>query len=573
LVPDEPTRTRLVIHPEGLEFLRNLTGPVSLVSFIGKSRAGKSFSLNHLLGIDHADGFKVGHTYKPETIGVSLWSEKIGCTDDGGSTVSMIFADTEGLDSGLATYETALLLISARLSSRIVYHVSEYVYTDDIVRLHGLACLVEHFEKIGVLDDITLPTISWVVHKTDLLKVSMHQTDTGVLFDTWLAEKPNPTESTSIAHFNSTARVVKTAFSDHKVYLVPTAIPPAKTNVDIVDMSPSELAPGYVAKMQALKNDILMRPSNAIFSSGSELADTLESILPAANDGVDIVGDTVADSLIKKHAQKCRELHLASVNAIRYPVEESELNDVHLRLESGTINTLWNGFGKDENKKKRNANAALSQSLIAQERELRERFTEERLRSRMNNEKASDHVCADALKKSIDEVERLHKNEPKTTIDVDRFDVFVVQGRRLYESLAIGPMRLRYGDIFDMKTKAMRDVMSAEMTPMRRISWAFGAMLVFLVLLALNCIVDWLPRTCATALVSGVLRLGQLTSVALAVIAIWSYVGNPGIDIETIIGASDSALCWMSANSVAVTLSLAIMISGMLVCGCERRRK
>ena len=61
LLPDATSHTRLVLQPEALEALRNLEGPVAVISVVGAYRTGKSWLLNEIMGTGCDGGFVVGH--------------------------------------------------------------------------------------------------------------------------------------------------------------------------------------------------------------------------------------------------------------------------------------------------------------------------------------------------------------------------------------------------------------------------------------------------------------------------------------------------------------------------------
>jgi len=571
LLTSDAAKTRLIAVDKGLEFLKGLTGPVALVSFIGRARTGKSFGLNELLNVSHDRGFQIGHTYKPETSGVLLWSEPFPGTGPGTAhPTTVLVADTEGLDSGINSYETALLLVVASLSSRLEYHVTEYVYLDDVIRLHGLASFVEHLDKRGVRGTATLPHITWLVHKRNLVK-NPGQTDMDVLMQTWLAERPNADNSDTIASFNSTVRVVKTAFSEHHVHLIPTAAPPGIECSDLGFLPFSDLSPGYLAGMDRVRAEIVLELPRTIQASasavtatttGSELADILEMILPSANEGVQDVGDRVADAIVRRHAAETRLRLANAIDELKYPMEEAEL-DVNLtRLENDAVEHLRNGMSSAPT-------SALSYVLSQHERDLKEKFADERRRARMRNEAASDVVCASAERLASEGLTRraiTHNDTVRT--DVNQFDVTVEIAKRLYMRNAVGPMRERYYDVLEIKAKSMREVIIAETAPMRRISWAFGSLLVLVVLQIVRTVLGWI-KCRASLMFQALVFVAQLVAVAVGIIAVWSYVGNPAIKLEYVIELSESATIWMQMNSLAVALALGAVTCGLVLCNCH----
>ena len=220
--------SEIVLEPEGLEFLRRIKTPVSIVTFIGMSRSGKSFSIDHLLGVDPRKGFKVGHTINPETRGAELWGRPINMHFLGSkqNRTSVLILDTEGLGASLSNYDKSILFFSVLMSSRVVYHLNENINNDDITRLYSIINLVEMFKKEKI-STVNLPYISWVVQRFTL-GLPSGLTPLDVLYKKKLVEIPNPTNDDGISQFNETVRVVKSEFRDHSVFF----IPPASKNVD-----------------------------------------------------------------------------------------------------------------------------------------------------------------------------------------------------------------------------------------------------------------------------------------------------------------------------------------------------
>lgn len=76
--PDPTGHKQLVLVEENIRHLHYVKGAVAVVAVVGKFHSGKSFLLNQLMG--KHDGFGVGPTVKPQTMGIWMWGKVRVCT-------------------------------------------------------------------------------------------------------------------------------------------------------------------------------------------------------------------------------------------------------------------------------------------------------------------------------------------------------------------------------------------------------------------------------------------------------------------------------------------------------------
>lgn len=62
-------RTELIPCEEGIRILKSIKGPLCVVCVVGPARTGKSYLLSQLQG----SSFRLGHTMKAETMGMSFY--------------------------------------------------------------------------------------------------------------------------------------------------------------------------------------------------------------------------------------------------------------------------------------------------------------------------------------------------------------------------------------------------------------------------------------------------------------------------------------------------------------------
>ncbi len=73
--PDPVEHKKLVIVEENVRHLHYLKGAVAVVAVVGKFHSGKSFLLNQLMG--KPDGFGIGPTVRPQTMGIWMWGKVV----------------------------------------------------------------------------------------------------------------------------------------------------------------------------------------------------------------------------------------------------------------------------------------------------------------------------------------------------------------------------------------------------------------------------------------------------------------------------------------------------------------
>jgi len=117
----EASRT-FKVNDEAQQILRSIETPVGVIAISGKSRQGKSYVLNQLLGSNGA--FKVASTHRPCTKGLWLWSKPIPRSARDGTNFHLVLLDTEGIDAFDQTgrYSTQVFCLAVLLSSLFVYN-------------------------------------------------------------------------------------------------------------------------------------------------------------------------------------------------------------------------------------------------------------------------------------------------------------------------------------------------------------------------------------------------------------------------------------------------------------------
>ncbi|KAL9342935.1 hypothetical protein Peur_063366 [Populus x canadensis] len=135
------------VHPDAVDALMQIKGPIGVVSVCGRARQGKSFLLNQLLGT--STGFQVGSTHRPCTKGIWIWSEPLKRAALDGTEYSLVLLDCEGIDAydQTGTYSAQIFSLAILLSSLFVYN------------------------QMGVIDEAALDCLSLVSEMTKHIHV------------------------------------------------------------------------------------------------------------------------------------------------------------------------------------------------------------------------------------------------------------------------------------------------------------------------------------------------------------------------------------------------------------------
>ena len=75
LRPDPTHHRKLEVVERNVQYLHRIDTAVAVVAVVGKFHSGKSFLLNQLMG--KTDGFGVGPSVRPQTMGIWMWG-KVG---------------------------------------------------------------------------------------------------------------------------------------------------------------------------------------------------------------------------------------------------------------------------------------------------------------------------------------------------------------------------------------------------------------------------------------------------------------------------------------------------------------
>ncbi|XP_068520496.1 guanylate-binding protein 1-like [Anas acuta] len=130
----------LVVQPEALQLLSEITQPMVVVAIAGPYRSGKSYLLNRLAG--QRRGFSLGSSVQAHTKGIWMWCVPHPCKP--GHT--LVLLDTEGLgdtEKGDTENDTWIFVLAVLLSSTLIYNSKGTIDQQAMDNLHYVLKLSE----------------------------------------------------------------------------------------------------------------------------------------------------------------------------------------------------------------------------------------------------------------------------------------------------------------------------------------------------------------------------------------------------------------------------------------------
>ena len=115
-------RDKLHAVAKALQKLREIKGPVCVVTIAGPCRKGKSYILSK--AFDQGEVFPLGHLLDPETMGIWMWVVPEKYTDKNGQEFTVVLLDSEGIDAVFAkkTDDHRVFTLTVLLASVMIYN-------------------------------------------------------------------------------------------------------------------------------------------------------------------------------------------------------------------------------------------------------------------------------------------------------------------------------------------------------------------------------------------------------------------------------------------------------------------
>ncbi|XP_076316463.1 uncharacterized protein LOC143228907 isoform X3 [Tachypleus tridentatus] len=325
VVRPDPLHKQLKLVKENLKILKNINGPVATVAVVGKYHSGKSFLMNQLMG--KANGFGIGSSVQPETMGIWMWGKPVLMDLDTGQQVSVIFLDTEGFAANNISenYDAKIFAVATLISSHLIYNSVKIVDQSDIDYLELLA------RRTQVVQDFVQTTA-----EKETSKEWLHR-----LMDTHSRENENY-EISLLDIFKSV--------DCHTLFI------PAVKKRFLTDLSQAreeDLTEEYIEErnslLKKLKKELVPKEKNHKPISGTELAALLEVLVSAANDGslaeIPSRWTTFVERIKQTATEDCHKFYVTEMMVLseKYssgPVSMHELEEWHNHVFRNSLKLL-----------------------------------------------------------------------------------------------------------------------------------------------------------------------------------------------------------------------------------------
>jgi hypothetical protein len=292
---------------EAEEFLKALTDTkLGVVAVCGKYRTGKSYLMNKLFvetyfrptGPNSKTGFQVSPTINACTKGLWLWKRVIKAETAGGTEVSLIVVDTEGLGAydEDENHDAKIFLLALLLSSLLIYNS---VGTIDENALNSLSLVINLSKQIQLRADgkqedpealaKMFPSFLWVLRDFALKLVD---TDGNTLspkqyLESALREQKGCSEATESK--NRLRRLLSHFFPERDCCTLVRPTEQEKNLQTLISLPDSDLRQEFVQQMAKLRQKVMtkarVKTINGHALNGPMLIELANSYIKALNEG------------------------------------------------------------------------------------------------------------------------------------------------------------------------------------------------------------------------------------------------------------------------------------------------
>lgn len=330
------------VHPDAVDALMQIKGPIGVVSVCGRARQGKSFLLNQLLGT--STGFQVGSTHRPCTKGIWIWSEPLKRAALDGTEYSLVLLDCEGIDAydQTGTYSAQIFSLAILLSSLFVYNQMGVI---DEAALDCLSLVSEmtkhiHVKASGEKDTVPdlghfSPVFVWLLRDfyLDLKEDNTKITPCNYLE---LALRPVLGSGKDVAARNKIRESIRALFPNRECF---TLVSPLNNEADLQHLDRvllDKFRPEFLSGLNLLAKVVFERTKpkqvGGTVMTGPILAGITKSFLDALNRGavptISSSWQNVEESECQKAFDTAIEVYMSAFDRTK-PADEVSLREVH----------------------------------------------------------------------------------------------------------------------------------------------------------------------------------------------------------------------------------------------------
>ena len=418
---------------EALDALRQVRGPVGVLSVCGRARQGKSFILNQLAGAaaSNSGGFEVGPTVRPCTKGLWIWSAPILRHTPDGTPYHLILLDTEGIDAYDQTgqYSTQIFSMAVLLSSLFVYNQMGGI---DEAALDRLSLVTEMTKHIRVKSDEKSkkqtteselgrfsPSFVWLLR--DFYLDFEGEGDHGIQGPAEYLERALRNVSGSgpgVESKNAIRDSIKSLFPSRECFPLVRPVNDEKELRNLDSLDSSKLRPEFKEGLGRLIDTLFTRCGpkmvGADVLNGASLAAMAQMYVKAINGGAVPAIATAWQSVAEGECRKASQLGEEAFWGVFYRdadvagADESEINGVYDKaLGAALLAFDDSAVGAESSGPRRGAKAAMESTLQKRKQEyVAKRFSEAKAACATRLAQAGNRVraIADAADATVDTV-------------------------------------------------------------------------------------------------------------------------------------------------------------------------
>lgn len=289
------------ISPEADKMLRSVKGNISVLSFVGPYRTGKSSLAGRAL-LDNPKAFQAGATINSCTKGLWLYAKPIpNLKGPKGEAISALVIDSEGLNSFEEdqNHDMKLLTMALLLSSKLFYNSQNAIDEHSLSQLDLVVNLTKRIQlktnqvNGGEMTDVegfasVFPAFVWLVRDfslrlTDKEGVTINSQE---YFEMALEEQNGLSEK--VAARNRTRALFKSLFKDRDCMTFGRPVCDEKLLNKVSELPDSDLEPRFIRQVQTLRKKvfgkIMPKQLNGKAITGAALADMAHQYVTALNE-------------------------------------------------------------------------------------------------------------------------------------------------------------------------------------------------------------------------------------------------------------------------------------------------